>query len=131
VRQYGNTYSWTTESQFSREIKQCDYCKGAGVFSGSKIVQVKPGVNMRYFYTFRCKNCQNWNGLYGEKIRLAYPLEIKTEGMFIHLNGSPLEGDATGRQSLSEVIENIGTRVNQKTNRPDFLPYKDDEEIPF
>jgi hypothetical protein len=123
---------WATENKFAREIKKCEYCNSAGTFSASKIVEVKPNVNIRYYFTYRCGGCENWRGLYGNKIKLGYPLEIKThEGMTIHLNGSPIEGDYLGRKSLESIINTIGTRKNQKTKRPDFLPYKDDYEITF
>jgi hypothetical protein len=106
----------------NRDLQACTYCNGNGFFSGSKRIEMKPGVYMRYSFVWRCAACRNWYGALSEKIGQAYPLEIKSAGYQVEIYGKiDVSGNIIHR-SIDGHLEKIGQRTNPKANRPDFLP---------
>lgn len=73
--------AWRKESGRSHgqgEKRSCSYCLGAGFFTSTVKVDKGGGLVMTERFTWRCGACANWYGVLGEKIPMAYPLEIQT-----------------------------------------------------
>ena len=115
---------WKAQEHIERSVTDCEKCNGNGFFSGTKMVEVKPGIFVSYRHTWRCAACRNWFGVMGEKIPAGYPLEIKSQGFEIDIYQKPMPRDQRSFD-LTQIIDMAGHRVNQKTDRPDYLPYRE------
>lgn len=115
------------DAQIERAVTDCEYCNGNGFFSGVKHAEIKPGVFSKYSYTWRCAGCRNWFGVLGDKIPKSFPLEIKSQGFKIELYGKPMPKSAE-RKDLLGMLESVGQRVNPKTDRPEYMPYREPGE---
>jgi hypothetical protein len=128
VKSVKEVYSlWKTEARIERNVTNCEYCNDNGYFSGVKYAEVKPSIFSKYSYTWRCSGCRNWFGILGDRIPKAFPLEIKSQGFKIELYGKPMPKSAE-RKDLLGVLESVGQRVNPKTDRPEYMPYREPGE---
>lgn len=118
-------YTWKADAKIARDVTDCEYCNSIGYFSGGIQVEVKPGVRVWYWYTWRCAACSNWRGVVGKRIPDGYPLEIKSRGYEIRTFSKP-QADGE-RRSLSSMIEMAGRRVNEKVSRPAIQEYYETE----
>ena len=122
-------HAWQNEAKVVRKITDCDYCNSNGFFSGVKWAEVKPGKFSSYSYTWRCGACRNWFGVLGTKVPMSWPLEVKSMGFEIFLYSKPIPEDAK-YYDLRQTIESVGSRVNEKTNRPEIQKYVDEDDLP-
>lgn len=113
------------EAKIERAVTDCEYCNGVGYFTGSKWVDVRPGMTVRYAHTFRCNGCRNWVGKLGTKIPALYPLEAIQEGYHVSVGPKPIPDDAA-LKPLPELLESIGKRVNPRNDRPAVIPYREE-----
>ncbi len=119
---------WQGESKFRREITNCDYCNSNGFFDGIKYIEVKPEMDVSYSYCWRCAGCRNWFGILGNKVPIAFPLEMKSQGFEIKVFPKPIPEDSK-YFDLKQLLEIVGNRTNPKVNRPAIQKFSD--EPPF
>lgn len=115
---------WKIEAKIARSTTNCEYCNGNGWFSGIKRIEVKPGIVVAYRFTFRCANCRNWFGVLGERVPMAYPLEVKSDGFQLDIYQQPIPAEVR-RYSLAEIAAGIGQQVNLPAPRPAIQHYRD------
>lgn len=119
-------YRWKADAKVVRQVSECEYCNSVGFFSGGQRIQVKPGIFVWYWHTWRCGACANWRGVVGRMIPMAMPLEVQTHGYVVKkLAKMQSEGE---RIDISAMAEVVGQQVNEKTNRPPWINYREPGE---
>jgi hypothetical protein len=120
-------YKWKSDSKISREVIDCDQCNSVGFFSAGRNVEVKPGVKVWYWHTWRCAACANWRGVIGDMVPMNYPLQAKRDGYVIQRFSRP-QGPGEFK-SIDDLVKAAGAQVNTPVPRPAVQHY--DEEVPF
>lgn len=117
-------YTWKADAKIRREVTDCEYCNSAGFFSGGRSIEVKPGITVWYWHTWRCGACANWRGVVGTMIPIAYPLEIKMQG-FVVQKFAKMQSDGE-RMDITTLVAKAGQQVNERVNRPPIQHYAED-----
>jgi hypothetical protein len=120
-------YQWKADAKIRREMTDCDQCNSVGFFSAGRNVEVKPGIHVWYWNTWRCAVCGNWRGVVGTMIPIGYPLEIRRDGYTIQ-KFAKQQGEGEYR-SLDELVKSAGAQVNAPVPRQPIQRYE--ENIPF